>query len=186
MKTMLRHGAMLLLLTAAAGCSTVETVSGNEKVSSNAKWVLLPIVNHTDTPQAGLSAEAIIEPLLRKRGIAMLDHYPAELNADSLFQPTERKVVDEAVKWADQQGASYGVTGAVEEWHYKVGIDGEPAVGVSLQVIDLKTHQVVWSAAGGKSGWSRQALSAVAQSLMSSMVSSIPLSDAASPAGSDK
>jgi hypothetical protein len=68
--------------------------------------------------------------------------------------------------WARQQGARYALTGAVEEWRYKVGVDGEPAAGVTLQIIDVQTGEALWSAAGGKSGWSREALSAVAQQLI--------------------
>ncbi|MGQ9686803.1 MAG: penicillin-binding protein activator LpoB, partial [Thiobacillaceae bacterium] len=52
------------------------------------------------------------------------------------------------------------------EWRYKIGVDGEPAVGLTLQVIDLVNGKVVWTASGGRSGWSREALSAVAQKLV--------------------
>ena len=72
----------------------------------------------------------------------------------------------------------FAVMGSVEEWRYKVGIDGEPAVGVSLIVVDLSTDRVVWSASGGKSGWSRQALSAVAQTLLTDIFASLRLSSA--------
>jgi hypothetical protein len=65
--------------------------------------------------------------------------------------------------------------GSVQEWRYKVGIDGEPAVGVTMKVLDLSTGQIVWSVSGAKSGWSRQALSAVAQSLLTEMFDGLPL-----------
>ena len=157
-----------------AGCSTLDQSPG-PALDHSAKWVLLPIVNHTDVPQAGLRAEAITENLLRSRGITGLTRYPATLNADTLFDPAERKVVDDAMKWARTQGARYAVTGAVDEWRYKVGIDGEPAVGITLQIIDLNDNSVAWSAVGGKSGWSREALSAVAQKLIKSLLASAKL-----------
>jgi len=100
--------------------------------------------------------------------------YPATLSRDSLFEPSERRVVDEAQKWAREQGARYGLQGAVEEWRYKVGIDGEPAVGVTLQVIDLNSGAVLWSASGAKSGWSREALSAVAHKVMDNLLAGMP------------
>jgi len=136
----------------------------------------LPIINHTDIPQAGLRAEAIAEVLLRNRGIDNLRRYPPTLNPDSLFEPAERKVVVDALKWAHEQGVRYAVTGSVDEWHYKVGIDGEPAVGLVLQIIDLNEgDRVVWSAASGKSGWSRESLSAVAQKLIKDMLAGASL-----------
>jgi len=53
-----------------------------------------------------------------------------------------------------------------QEWRYKVGVDGEPAAGVTLQIIDVATGELLWSGSGGKSGWSREALSAVAHKLI--------------------
>ena len=47
------------------GCATIDSSQGAAALDSGAKWVLLPILNHTDVPQAGLRAEAITEPLLR-------------------------------------------------------------------------------------------------------------------------
>ena len=141
-----------------SGCAVTDHSQGPAALARDAKWALLPILNHTDVPQAGLRAEAITEGLLRSRGISSLQRYPPALNPETLFEPAERKVQDEARKWARDQGARYAVTGAVDEWRYKVGIDGEPAVGVALQVVDLQSGDVVWSGVGAKSGWSREAL----------------------------
>jgi TolB-like protein len=167
---------ILLLVAALSSCAVIDRASSGKALERNAKWALLPIVNHTDVPQAGLRAETIAEVLLRSRQIANLHHYPATLNRDSLFEPAERKAVSDALGWAREQGVRYAVTGAVDEWHYKVGIDGEPAVGMTLQVIDLKNgDSVVWTAAGSKTGWSRDALSAVAQELIGELLDDIPL-----------
>lgn len=156
------------------GCSTVQT-AGSEKLAGTATWALLPFANHTETPQAGLRAEAIAANLLRGQGLARLQTYPAGLVAETLLEPADRKLADKAMAWAREQGVRYAVSGEVNEWRYKVGIDGEPAVGLTLQVLDLNDGRVVYSAVGGKSGWSREALSAVAQKLMKDMVAGIPL-----------
>ncbi len=165
---------ILLLAVLLGACSVVDRNASSKPLDRNAKWALLPIVNDTEVPQAGLRAETITEVALRRRGIEDLRHYPPALNPDSLFEPTERKATVDAMNWAREQGIRYAVTGAVNEWHYKVGIDGEPAVGVTLQIVDLRDgDRVVWSAAGGKSGWSRDALSAVAQSLIGDLVDGV-------------
>ena len=156
-----------------AGCTTVERVM-LVAPDLGARWVLLPIANHTETPQAGLRAEAIAETALRALGVRQLERYPAALNPEGLLEPAERKVAEEAMKWAKSREARYGLTGAVEEWRYKVGVDGEPAVGLTLSVVDLQSGAVVYSAAGGKSGWSREALSAVAQKLVKELLAGIP------------
>ena len=171
-KTLLIGGCITLF----AGCaSTVHTPVNKTALDAGSKWALLPITNNTDTPQAALAAEAIVEHQLRMRGLTALQHYPVTLSRDSLFEPSERKVVEDAKKWAKTQGVRFGVTGSVEEWRYKVGIDGEPAVGVSLLVVDLSNDNVVWSASGAKTGWSRHALSATAQNLLADMIGNLSL-----------
>jgi polysaccharide biosynthesis protein PelC len=167
----LRNLIMLIVAVALAGCSTIDTRLG-QAVDRNAKWVMLPVMNHTEVPQAGLRAEAITEALLRAKGVNDLTRYPPTLSADTLFEPAERKVLAEADKWARAQGARYAIYGAVDEWRYKVGIDGEPAVGVALHIMDLQNDSVVWSGVGGKSGWSRESLSGVAQKLIRELLAS--------------
>ena len=168
---------LLILLAALAvtACTTVSSVAPSVNFEPGAKWALLPMVNQTDTPQAGLSAEAIAEHGLRLRGLRDIARYPVALSRDSLFEPSERRVAEEAQKWAREQGIRYGLTGVVEEWRYKVGIDGEPVVGVTLQVLDLSTGQIVWSASGAKSGWSREALSGVAHKLLFQLLDTFPV-----------
>lgn len=157
---------VLVFAALLAACSVLDHSAGSPRLDKGAKWALLPIVNHTETAQAGLRAEAVTEALLRARGVTDLTVYPAALNKDTLFEPAERKLQDEALKWARGSGARYAVYGAVDEWRYKVGIDGEPAVGITLHVMDLSSGAVAWSGAGAKTGWSREALSAVAQKVI--------------------
>ncbi len=171
----MRLFAMLLLLGALAGCAVTDHSPESATLARNAKWALLPIANHTDVPQAGLRAEAIAEGVLRSRGVSDLLHYPGTLNPDTLLEPGERKTQADAGKWAHAAGARYALTGAVDEWRYKVGIDGEPAVGLALQIIDLDSGAVVWSGVGARSGWSREALAAVAQKLVRELLDSARL-----------
>jgi hypothetical protein len=155
-----------------SACTSLQS-SSSHLLSKKEKWAMLPMINNTDVPQAGLRAEAIVHTLMLNRGLQSLTLYPVELNQDTLFEPSERKIVDRTRVWAQSQGIRYAITGSVEEWQYKVGVDGEPAVGLTLKVLDLETNSVVWSAVGAKSGWSRSALSAVAQDLARSLLSSL-------------
>lgn len=153
-----------------AACSTIRTGPPVAPLDKSAQWALLPIVNQTETPQAGLRAEALVESTLRTSGIGNLRHYPVKLNPETLFEPAERKVAEDARQWAVQQGLRYGVTGNVTEWRYKVGVDGEPAVGLTLQIIDLPSGRVVWSGSGGKTGYSRESLAGTAQQLVNTLL----------------
>lgn len=166
----LRVLSATLALSLLAACAVVDR-SPEASFDGSARWVLLPILNRTETPQAGLRAEAITEAVLRIRGVTTLTRYPSALNAETLFEPTEPKVLEQALAWARTEQARYAVTGEVDEWRYKVGIDGEPAVGIALQIIDLKDGRVVYNGSGGRTGWSREALSAVAQRLIKDILS---------------
>jgi TolB-like protein len=153
------------LLAATAGCSTID-VAPRADLDRSARWAVLPLANQTETPGAGQRAAAVIEGVLHTRGITQLARPPATLGAESLFEPADAASADKALAWARSADVRYAVTGTVTEWRYKVGVDGEPAVGLSLQVIDLGSGRTVWAATGGRSGWSREALSAVAQKLV--------------------
>ncbi|WP_334190090.1 penicillin-binding protein activator LpoB [Noviherbaspirillum sp.] len=161
-----------LLSLAFAGClallgaCTTMDAGPPPKLESNARWTVLPFVNHTETPQAGLRAESIAENLLRAGGVSKLTRYPASLNTETLFEPMDRKQRDAALEWARRENIRYALAGGVDEWRYKVGIDGEPAVGLTLQVIDVSSGDVLWASAAGGTGWSREALSALAQKLL--------------------
>jgi len=168
---LLKTFLLLAWLVVLSGCALgVASVANPQVLERQATWAVLPLVNHTETPQAALAAEALAEHQLRALGVTQLLRYPAALTRDSLFEPNERKVSEEARQWARQQQVRYALVGSVNEWRYKVGIDGEPAVGLSLQVIDLQTGAVAWSASGARSGWSRQAVSAVAQTLLAELL----------------
>ncbi|WP_342050286.1 MULTISPECIES: penicillin-binding protein activator LpoB [unclassified Cupriavidus] len=147
------------------GCAVTD-VGRAPAIARGDTVAMLPIVNYTETPQAGLRAEAITESLLKTNGIASVKRYPASLNPETLFEPAERESVGKALEWARGERARYALTGAVQEWRYKVGVDGEPAVGISLQLIDVSSGDVVWSATGSDSGWSRESLSGTAQKLL--------------------
>lgn len=163
----------LLLLTAMTfflgACSTLDR-STAPAVERQAQWVVLPFANHTETPLAGQRAESIAEAILHSKGINKIKRYPGNLQQEALFDAGDRKQQEEALAWARQQGARYALSGAVDEWRYKVGVDGEPAAGVALQIIDVASGDTLWSGTGGKSGWSREALSAVAQQLIRSLL----------------
>lgn len=171
MKRLIITSLVLLLM---AACSITDK-SKAPVFDKNVKWALLPMENHTETPQAGLRMEAIIETIIRVKGAISLETYPSSLTRDSLFEPADAKTAENAIVWAQQSGARYAVAGTVNEWRYKTGVDGEPAVGVTLKIIDLQTKQVIWDAAGARTGWGREAVSAVAQKLLENLTGSINL-----------
>jgi polysaccharide biosynthesis protein PelC len=158
--------ALSVLMGMLTACTTTQVQGLPAELDKAASWALLPILNLTETPQAGLRAEAILESLIRAGGVKNLKRYPSNLNTESIFDPVERKAQEQALAWAKTEKIRFAISGTVDEWRYKVGVDGEPAVG-------LNTGAVIWTAAGSKSGWSREALSAVAQKLIAQLTAPI-------------
>lgn len=166
---LLRRMALVATGLLLAACASVNSTQAPAIAGTDA-IVVLPIVNYTETPQAGLRAEAIAESLLKANG-ANVKRYPATISQETLFEPAERQAVTRGLEWARGERARYALTGSVQEWRYKVGVDGEPAVGVTLQLLDVQTGNVVWTSTGNRTGWSRSSVSGVAQSLLESMLS---------------
>jgi TolB-like protein len=165
----LRTLAFLLTALLAAACGTLDLAPA-PRLDKSAKWGVLPLANHTETPGAGQRAAAVVDGVLRAHGFADVARAPASLAGDALFEPADAAAQDKALAWARSAGLRYALTGTVTEWRYKVGVDGEPAVGLALQVIDVQSGAPLWSATGARSGWSREALAAVAQKLVRDLV----------------
>lgn len=156
-----------------AGCA-VQDVHRPDALPTDTEWALLPMVNYAQTPQAGQRAEAILSTLLHKHGVGQLRRYPAQ-TAGGLPDLDDERRLEKAMAWARDEGISYGVRGSVEEWQYKTGLDGEPAVGLTVQVVDVASGRILWSASGARSGWGYGTLSGTAQELLRDLVAELPL-----------
>lgn len=163
-------GVMTIAATAAGCGGTLTSVHRNGTVRTNAKWTILPVQNHSETPQAGERVEAILDTLLRKEGVLALDKYPAPKDDDTHLVTSDRQRYEAALEWARTAKYDFAVTGSVEEWRYKSGIDAEPAIGVSMRVIDVANNRVVWAATGTKTGGSNDNTSATALKLLDAML----------------
>ena len=155
---------------APACASTITRVSGATPVRASAHWVLLPAANFADSPQAGERVEALLETVLRRRGIGSLDHYPPLKEDDAHLVMSDRERLNESLAWAKTQRFDYGVAASVEEWRYKSGLDGEPAVGVTVQVLDLATSRVLWTGSGTRTGAGGDNASGAALELLATLL----------------
>lgn len=152
---------------------TTYTGPGSPALPRAAQWGLVPMVNYSQTPQAGERSEQILVSSLNRKGLQPR-LYP-HVTQGELALVDDRERLAEALRWARQQRLDYVVSGSVEEWQYKNGLDGEPAVGISLRVIDPATGQVLWSKSGARAGWSRESLSGAAQKVIDSLVDELRL-----------
>jgi len=166
---------LVLMITtlSATGCVTLN--QGGTSVSFQGDWAVLPFINNTETPYAGERAEAIAAALLYARGVRRLERPATETKAEDLGMDRGEKRFREALEQARQKKVRYALAGTVNEWRYKVGLDGEPVAGFALQVLEMPAGRVVWSGVAGKSGWSRDAVSSVAQQVLDRLLGEIPV-----------
>jgi len=144
--------------------SACETLTSSDRVivSSAEKWAVLPIKNLSRTPLAGSRASALVETHLHSRGVKNVEVYEAPADQSILALLDDASQLENAKAWARQNDFRYGVTGDVQEWAYKNGLDNEPSVGMTLKFIDLHSNEVMWVANASRTGWGYSNLSSTA------------------------
>lgn len=129
-------------------------------------WVVLFIVNYIEMLQVGLCVEMIVVSILKVCGFFNFKQYLVNLNSELLFELVECEVVVCVLDWVCGEKVCYVLIGVVDEWCYKVGVDGELVVGIMLQVIDVQIGNVIWSVVGSCIGWSCDVVLVVVQKLL--------------------
>jgi len=165
-KTRIFAGFLVILMITAGGCQSTQSERQEANISAESQVVLLPFLNRSETPLAGERAEAIALSVLRSRGLNGLQSYELPVEDSGLPILDDGKRLADARQDALDKGASHALTGSVEEWRYKSGLDGEPAVGLSLRLVDLESNKVLWSGSAARSGWSRSSLAGTAQKVL--------------------
>jgi TolB-like protein len=157
-----------LALTLGA-CGSIRATMG-PALSARDSVAVAPMSNFTETPAAGGSAAAIAASVLRVGGLSDVRMAPSGARDDALFDTAQGESDEKKLAWARDHHIKYVLFGAVEEWRYKTGVDGEPVVGVTLELVETVSGRVVWSATGTRTGWSRSSLSSVASSLIAGLL----------------
>jgi len=120
---------------------------------------VFPFANYTDTPQAGERAANLFQGILAARGYGV-----------NAFANTHGGNPGEKCRLARSRGAQYLIDGALSEWRYKTGIDGEPAVSLSIRLLDARNCRTLWSATGSDSDWGNASIGTTAQKLMTDLI----------------
>ena len=164
---------IIWLLCGASACQVSRVQPDVPTIGPEEPITILPFLNRSETPLAGERAESIALSVLRQQGMTGLQFYTAEPQANGLPILDDAKRLHMATEQAIERGMRYAISGSVEEWRYKSGIDGEPAVGLSLRLLDLSSGEVLWSGSAARSGWSRESLSGTAQKVLEELASRI-------------
>ncbi len=146
---MLKRFLLILLLSFfLVGCSqkSVKVSPLQEKISRANIFKVVDFKNNTSTPLAGQKVADIVASTLRAKGF-----YASK----------------------DATNAKYIVSGEVNEWRYKTGIDGEAAVSFSIVIKNRDTGMIVFSGVGSKSSDGYGSLGTSAQDISDEIISKL-------------
>jgi hypothetical protein len=175
---MRRYVILLCALLALSGCGQVlrTTAVDQEQINSRArKVVVLPLVNLTSTPNAGL----IVGELLSTEVMAQTNFRILERSEMMAFLSSGKSEVQEvleksaAAKVGRELGVDTVIYGAVTEYRYKKGVDEDPVVGITVRMLDIPESKILWAesvTATGSTYAGRSSLSTLSHALCADMV----------------
>lgn len=165
--------AIILISFSLFSCSQYQ-IAESPNIKKSRTWIIMPLDNHSSQPLASEKVEAILSASLFSLGVDA-QMYPkiSETDLASILDNQSRKV--KANDWLATQEATYVISGSVNEWHYKSGLDGEPAVGITLELIDKTSKITLWKATGSRSGWGRESLTGAGQIVIEELISGLEI-----------
>ncbi len=147
-----------IILTAClvlSGCAA-QLSSSSPELDSNQVVYIMPLTNQSTMPMAQAQVEQLLVSTLAEQGLKV-EIYPKVKATDlqASIEPEARQ--NEAKTWLAAKPSGYVMSGSVQEWQYKYGLDGEPVVGVTLQLTDLQ-GRLLWQGSVAKTGWGRESI----------------------------
>ncbi len=150
----------VLVLFLIAGCARVVNQTSTLPMKGE-PYAVLPFENYTETPYAGYRVASILEGVLASKGYNLIPRVWSIKEREPSEEEIE-KLKESAVK----NGARYIVHGSVNEFRYKTGLDGEPAVSITIFVYDAIENRVVRNVTVSGSGWVHESLGTLTQKLL--------------------
>ena len=157
---------LLMAISLLSACSTMVINTQKFNVNKNDIYAVFPFDNYTETPYAGLRMASILDGILLSKSYHVINNLQGYQN-NGYGNKIELKKM---IRKAKEEGAGYLITGNVNEFRYKTGIEGEPAISINIFIYDLTGNKLIWSGVGSATGWSNQSLTTCAQSMLNKMV----------------
>jgi TolB-like protein len=164
---MFKHFFLLITILIFTACSSIVHKQPNT-LANNKAYAITPFWNYTETPMAGLRAASIVESVLAEQNIVI--HSLIDGTDVISSKKTKQALFNLQKEQATAIGANYLITGNVQEWQYKTGIDAEPVVSYSIKIIDLSNNAIVFNAVGAKSAWGHKSIGVVAQEIAKELI----------------
>jgi hypothetical protein len=155
------------------GCaSTVDTGSTDPGMVISGRVLLAPFENATDDENAGKILADLAATELMARGLRVSQMAP---KGDGPLGEVQKFSDNDLAVAAKEKGARFIITGAALEYRYKTDLDGDPAVGIRVSVVEASSGKVAWQGSGSNVGVGFSSLTSAAQQVVKDVVSRMPI-----------
>ena len=170
MKKLLLSIPLVLMMV---GCANLDIKSAKHpELNKQSSWSVLPFANNTETPMANDRAASMAAAILQADGETVVGSLPNGARTQELLGGDWKKRYAEALRSAHSTGANYALSGSVDEWNYRAGINAKPVVSMTLWIVDLHSNKIIWRGVASASGGeiSQAGTSNLAQRIISRLI----------------
>lgn len=146
-------------------CSSVINKYSYKIIKKEKNFVVLPFENNTETPLAGLRVASIVEAVASSKGYTIKNGLYIKEQKEYAH-----KDIEDLINQLKEKDIDYIITGSVNEFRYKTGIDGEPAVSITVKIYDMKSSNIILNSVGSKTGWAHESITTVAQKIINNLL----------------
>jgi TolB-like protein len=170
----MRKLQLLALLLLLPGCATTTVRDGSKPHVNEGKFSLLmpPFVNATDNEHAGQALTQLTGSTLLEYGIPLIQ---TEAILSKTADETAPKQEVRNLEIAQANKATYLLMGTVHEYRYKSDLSANPAVGITLRLVNVADGRTLWQGSSSKVGRVYASLTSTAQKAVRDLVSKVPL-----------
>lgn len=131
-----------------------------------------PFFNATNDDHAGRALSELTGSALVDRGIPL---YQTEELLLSTQGETAAGPDGRYQELASTVGATHLLIGTVHEYRYKTDLDGDPAVGITIRIVDARDGRTVWQGSSSNIGYAFASVTSASQRAVRRLVRRIPL-----------
>lgn len=170
MKKLLLSIPLVLMMV---GCANLDIKSAKHpELNKQSSWSVLPFANNTETPMANDRAASMAAAILQADGETVVGSLPNGTRTQELLGGDWKKRYEEALRSAHNTGANYALSGSVDEWNYRAGINAKAAVSLTLWIVDVHSDKIIWRGVANASGgdFSQASTSNLAQRIINRLI----------------
>jgi hypothetical protein len=142
--------SIIVLAGLTVSCTTVVREGGSRPSKApQVRLFLPPFFNATENEHAGRALTELMATALMERGYPVIQPESAPFPARA---ETAAASESSRLEAARSVGATHLVLGTVLEYRYKTDLDGDPAVGISVRLVEARDGRTVWQGSSAKVG----------------------------------